>query len=384
MRPSKHSLAAALFFLWIWISLSSSGFASAADDNSRLYMIKSNGLYGFIDNQGSKVVPPRFTYARNFSDGLAAVQTAASAKWGYIDRTGKFVIPPRFKQAFDFSEGLAAVAFDPYGNIGYIDKTGKTVILPVFQAGDPFHNGKAHVQTNTTVFIDKTGAIILETPYKEAWEAGNGLIAFLADNKLGFMNWQGKTIIEPKFNRVMYGRQDLFKENITPVSAGAQKQNNWGFIDKTGKTVVNFDYDWAEQYQEGMAIVCKNKLYGFMDTNGRQVIPLQFEDAWKFSEGLAAVKKNGLWGFINKQGRWVILPQYQGLLFGSPIEFHEGLAAVRTVNGTGYINTAGEMVIAPIYRLADDFEGGIAEVDLPYVLKGYVNQTGQYIWIANR
>ncbi|MBP2639439.1 MAG: hypothetical protein H6Q66_390 [Firmicutes bacterium] len=385
MRPSKPSLALTLLFLWIWFFLCSGGSASAADDSSRLYMIKSsNGLYGFINNQGIKIIPPRFTYARNFSDGLAAVQTAASTKWGYIDQRGKFVIAPQFRQAFDFSEGLAAVAFEPHGNIGYIDKTGKTVILPVYQAGSPFHNGIARVQTSTTVFIDKTGAVLLETPYKEAWEVEGGLIAFLADNKMGFMDWQGHVIIEPNFYRVMYGRQDLFKEKITPISSGPFNQNKWGFIDKTGKTVVNFDYDWAEQYQEGMALVCKNKMYGFLDSSGRQVIPLQFEDAWKFSEGLAAVKKNGLWGFIDKQGRWVIPPQYQGLLFGSPIEFHEGLAAVRTVNGTGYINAAGEMVIAPIYRTADDFQNGIAEVHLFYGIKGYINQTGQYIWLSNR
>lgn len=385
MRANKTALATTVFFLWVSIFLCSSGPAAAADNSGQLYMIRSNtGLYGFIDRQGNKIIPARFTYARNFSDGLAAVQTAASAKWGYIDQRGKFVIPPQFRQAFDFSEGLAAVAVEPHGNIGYIDKTGKTVILPVYQAGFSFQNGIARVQTNTTVFIDKTGAVLLETPYKEAWETGGGLIAFLADNKLGFMDWQGKTIIEPKFNRIMYGRQDLFKENITPVSTGSLKQNSWGLIDKTGKTAVHFDYDWAEQYQEGMALVCKNKLYGFLDKEGKQAIPLQFEDAWSFSEGLAAVKKNGLWGFINKQGLWVIFPQYQGLLFGSPIEFHEGLAAVRTANGTGYINTAGEMVIAPIYRTAGDFESGIAEVHLFYGIKGYINQTGQYIWLSNR
>ena len=381
MQWRKHCKASILSCLLIGFFLFQNGFAAADDSGSRLYMIKSNGLYGFIDNQGNKVIPPRFTFARNFSDGLAAVQTAYSNKWGYIDKTGKFVILPRFKQVSDFSEGLAAVAFEPYGNIGYIDKTGKTVILPVFQTGEPFHNGRARVQTTTTAFIDPTGATILETPYKEAWETNNGLIAFLDGSKMGFMDWQGKIVIEAKFYRTIYGRRDLFKENITPVSISPQNQNSWGFIDKTGKTVVRFDYDWAEQYQDGMAIVCKNGLYGFLDNTGRQVMPLQFEDVWSFSEGLAAVRKNGLWGFIDKQGKWVIQPSYLELPFGSPIEFHEGLAIVRTASGTGVINTAGEMVIAPIYRTISNFDSdGIAEAVLPYGQKGYINRSGQYIW----
>jgi len=381
MQPDKRRIISILFFLLVWIISFPSGSALAAETDETLYRIKSNGLYGFIDKQGTIVISPRYTGVRQLNDGLIAVQTGTANKWGYIDRSGKFVIWPRFRQAYDFSEGLAAVSVEPNGNVGYIDKSGKLVIPSVFQSGDPFHNGKARVQTTTTLFIDTTGAIILETPYPDAWELSNGYIAFFDGSKLGFLDKQGKVVIAPTFHRVTYGRQDLFNEKITPVSNGPKNQNSWGFIDTTGKTVVKFEYDWAEQFQEGMAIVCKNKLYGFVDTTGVQIIPLRFEEAWKFREGLAAVKTGGLWGFIDKKGGWVIPPQYQSLIFGAPIEFHYGLAVVRTANGTGVINRAGEMVVAPIYRMISDFDSnGIAEVMLPYSERGYIDRTGRYIW----
>ena len=48
---------------------------------------------------------------------------------GYVDRTGRMVIPARFAWRDDFSEGIAPVKLVD-GVYGYIDKTGKFVISP--------------------------------------------------------------------------------------------------------------------------------------------------------------------------------------------------------------------------------------------------------------
>ncbi len=53
--------------------------------------------------------PDGFAAAREFAEGLAPVQDAASGKWGYIDRSGRSVIQPAFDQAYSFSDGLAGV-----------------------------------------------------------------------------------------------------------------------------------------------------------------------------------------------------------------------------------------------------------------------------------
>ena len=67
--------------------------------------------------------------------------------------------------------------------------------------------------------------------------------------------------------------------------------------------------------------------YGFIDTRGREVIPLEYDYAENFSEGLAKVVRNDKWGMINKQGIEVVLCQYD-----KTGDFNEGMAIV-SLNG---------------------------------------------------
>jgi hypothetical protein len=64
----------------------------------------------------------------NFHEGLARVKEYSGAlqwRFGFIDRTGKYAIKPQFGKARDFSEGLAPVNTPGSGYYGYIRKDGK-------------------------------------------------------------------------------------------------------------------------------------------------------------------------------------------------------------------------------------------------------------------
>ena len=45
--------------------------------------------------------------------------------WGYLNAEGTMVIPPRFDEAYGFDQGVAAVVQD--GVAGYIDTDGRRV-----------------------------------------------------------------------------------------------------------------------------------------------------------------------------------------------------------------------------------------------------------------
>ena len=80
-------------------------------------------LFGFIDSEGTLVVPLRYAFASNFREGLAVVRI--DGKFGYIDTEGTMVIDAAFDHAGCFRGGRARVECE--GEIFSIDRTGKKV-----------------------------------------------------------------------------------------------------------------------------------------------------------------------------------------------------------------------------------------------------------------
>jgi hypothetical protein len=84
-----------------------------------LAAVALNGEYGYVDASGELAIPIRFSFAHEFSEGLALVK---SVRFGYIDKRGEYVVPPRFEAGHRFSKGVAAVK--RLGRWGYIDAKG--------------------------------------------------------------------------------------------------------------------------------------------------------------------------------------------------------------------------------------------------------------------
>lgn len=131
--------------------------------------MQSIDRWGFIDRTGKFAIAPQFDNMGGFSEGLATARLpspdeVSRANYGYIDRKGKFAIPPQFEQATAFSEGLAAVELD--GKYGYIDKSGKFIIPPQFEDANAFFEGIARVSTSDGFgYIDKQGQYIAKPQF---------------------------------------------------------------------------------------------------------------------------------------------------------------------------------------------------------------------------
>ena len=88
---------------------------------------------------------------------------------------------------------------------------------------------------------------------------------------------------------------------LFPVVVGGK----YGYIDKTGKLVINPQFDDAHDFSKGLARVRIGDKWGYIDKTGKYVINPQFDGASDFSEGLAMVWIGGKWGYIDKTGKLV-------------------------------------------------------------------------------
>ena len=63
-------------------------------------------------------------------------------------------------------------------------------------------------------------------------------------------------------------------------------------------------YKECDDFSEGLAVVKLNEKYGFIDKTGREVIPFKYDYIMDLKDGLVAVQLNGKWNYINKRGNW--------------------------------------------------------------------------------
>ncbi len=81
------------------------------------------------------------------------------------------------------------------------------------------------------------------------------------------------------------------------------QNEKWGYIDKTGKILMEPKFEEARIFSDGMGRVKLNGKFGYVDATGKMVMEMNFTTAYDFSEGLAEACANcdgltpdGKWG----------------------------------------------------------------------------------------
>ena len=127
----------------------------------------------------------------------------------------------------------------------------------------------------------------------------------------------------------------------------------YGFMDRSGKTVITPQFDLAYGFSEGLAHVRVGNKSGYINPKGVSVITPQFDDAMQFQYGRAAVKQCcGLWaeqngsnrfGFIEKDGKYISSPEFHCVGTG----FSGDLVSVQTADGAlAFMNRSGKVVLS--------------------------------------
>lgn len=101
-------------------------------------------------------------------------------------------------------------------------------------------------------------------------------------------------------------------DNVIPIDQSlylVSINGLYGYIDKTGKMVIDPQFEWAVEFSENLAAVRINGKYGFIDKSGKIVIQPKFDFVRSFSDGYAAVEIDGRIKNIDKTGEYVNLEE---------------------------------------------------------------------------
>ncbi len=117
-----------------------------------------------------------------------------------------------------------------------------------------------------------------------------------------------------------------------------------------------------KKYSEGLiAVKSNNGKYGYVDKTGKVVIPFKYDDAEEFHNGTAVVYIKDGYTLIDKSGKILLEKIYSGVMasYSDLIEIYD-----KETKKYGYINNSGEIVIPLIYDNATYFENGVAFVKI--------------------
>lgn len=327
-----------------------------------LALCVDEGHYGYIDLHGNMTIGQQYERAKEFSEGLAAVQDPTNHLWGYVDRSGKWVIKPSFGLAGNFSEGLAAVKKAGWGRESTGTEDGARGEMVERQI-------REYQDSHGWVFVDRRGKIVLDVSEKiggftSGFKNGVALFEFVQTETPSNDSAEGFILIDKK-------GKVLNERHYSPI-----KGSPWfecGRLGLNNDSSVSMHLVTATaEYDDGSV----EEQFGYADANGVTVVLPQYDCACGFTDGLCWVFLDGKWGCINEIGERVIPIEYD-----APGKFENGWVPLRGEQGFTYYDKHGHRVNGEWYKMAEAFEADgsgnfWAKVERGDGKKALINQNG--------
>lgn len=358
--------------------------------------VKQAQKWGFMGQNAKMLISPQYEDVTLFSKNIAGVKD--KGKWGLINHSGQWLATARHENITLSEQGAVLFAndssfiFDINGNMLFAkdynvvwrtdkaicfegqnadvfltDVSGKRLKDIYFQATQkPSENKIAmQVENNKWSYFYETGNLAFKGTFHETKPFHEGLAAVANEGEYnaglwGFINSQGEQVIDFQFEKAFSFSQGL---------ALVKKNGMYGYIDKTGKTIIPFEYLEGKDFHANFARVQKTDKWTYIDVKGNEFSE-KYDYVLDFSENIGLIFKQNKWGAVNEQGKMVIPCMYDRIY-----PFKEGFAAAMKDGKMGYLNKNGEVALPFEYDLCDDFEKGQAIVR-KNGLYGTINTSG--------
>lgn len=181
--------------------------------------------------------------------------------------------------------------------------------------------------------------LLLFSFHVTAQEKWTGLKPVSVDGKLGYADESGRIVIRPQFDEAW-----PFSDGVAAVAIGTDPNAKsfvsgstehgfyffsilrddlkWGYINETGKFIIQPQFKYGYQFSEGLAAVKVGQKFGYVDKSGRMVIKPRFSDVTEFTGGhawvsigefrssgipkpdLSNMKFHGRYGYIDRRGKF--------------------------------------------------------------------------------
>jgi hypothetical protein len=245
-------------------------------------------------------------------------------QWGYINTKEEIIIPPSYSSALPFENGLAVVEYQ--GEKGVINKQATWVIDPSYYP--LYSSGLLSISED-----GKLNSVISRDKYSFFQKAKEGIVLVKDNNFYGLINQKGKLLLPTEFTQI----KGPYFDSIFVVNKG----KSIGIFTEGGY-FLSEPHDRFEklyEFKEGRAMFIKGGKIGFIDLRGNIRVAPQYKEARNYHEGAAAVLLNGKWAFIDPDESILVQPLYQEVK-----DFRNGLSRCRTGKQWSFVGKDGKVV----------------------------------------
>ncbi|HLO12746.1 MAG TPA: WG repeat-containing protein [Pseudoneobacillus sp.] len=346
--------------------------------------------WGYINHKGHFVTPVKYEDAQDFQEnGLAAVKT--NGNFGVINRYGQFIVYPKYSSINPFSEGRAIV-MDEKG-FRVINERGKELTNKAYSFIGNYKNSRAMYagkkdENYLYGFLNKQGKEIIPLQYEYVTDFNNGkAVVKLTDGKYELIDQNGKTL--QSFTSATVGQLSEAKMAFQP-----EKEGKFGYMNEEGKTVIEPSFTGAQPFKNNRAVVNMAEQYyfkyGLIDQSGKFVIEPIYNDILMLGENRVAVGKaiNDEMPFIGS--KYAIADVFGKILtdfkFTNVLDYQNGFASASDGKNTFFIDKNGEVAQhLPVAKGNGtlSFEGALIKGIIDMRLR-YYNLKGMLVWSQNQ
>lgn len=324
---------------------------SFGSSSETLYYVGRNGKWGYVDRDGSEIIPMKYDAPPAVARRLILMRSTApysvfeSGKWILVDRRGTRLGQTTLDEIRPVTKGLTVC-----GRIakqwGCIDAVGKVVVPFMYEAVAETSEDRTAVKSNGRWgYLDQFGAFVIPPSFLDAAEFKNGLALVVFDGKEGgLIDRTGKEVSKKR-----YVRAAPPGDGVWTVNDG----ESWAIADLTGDIIqrLSSSLSWVGSFKDGLADADDGKGNKLVIDKSGKVVSSRREPHEKLPryrsvrgfprEGLYAIQPSDwpVWGFTDMDGHYIVPP-----LFDSVSDFVEGFAVVQKGNEPWGIDSTGHTI----------------------------------------
>lgn len=269
-------------------------------DMSNVFIVNKNGKYGFYNNSGKTILKPQYT---SYSIAGNYISVQKNDKNELFDINGNLVNTNSYKKMIETKNPLYFIAEndDGYRSIISKDVTIDNNYTNVMYAFDDYF-----------IFTDdegKNGVINASTKQIEIEPKYDFVI--LIDNSNAFQAIDGVNNLLEVYSKDLkktVSMEDGILENLNDGFSVIYSETDIKYINSDGEIVQNTDvYPNKKLYSAN-----EGGKWGFKDKSGKTIIECDYDIVTEFNEyGFAGIKKEEKWGVVSEDGKIVVEPSYE-------------------------------------------------------------------------